>query len=513
MSSKLTNRPEWKALRTHQEQMRNTHLRTLFAQDERRFERFHIGIDGLLFDYSKNLITDETLKLLLGLAKECGIDNFRGQMFGGAAINTTEKRPALHVALRGSADKNLQIDGENVDAFVDSTLARIKTISEKIRSGKITDVIHLGIGGSELGPRMACEALSAQTDGPSIHFVSNIDGAHITQALKGLKPETTQFIIASKAFTTLVTMANAQTAKDWAGNTANFIAITANETAAHDFGIQAENILPLRDWIGGRYSVWSAIGLPVAIATGFENFEKFLAGARAADAHFHEMSLENNIPVIMALLGVWYRNFWDYNAQAILPYAQNLSRLPAYIQQLDMESNGKSTDRDGKAVDYATAPVIFGDTGTNAQHAFFQLLHQGTDIIPCDFIAAAQSAYDLSGHQEKLLANALAQSQALMQGEEAKTAPHRNFAGNRPSSTLLITRLDAYHLGLLAAMYEHKAFVQGAIWNLNSFDQWGVELGKKLALGISEALENNKEIKSADSSTAGLLAYLANHIK
>ena len=501
----------WKALKTHQKKIRRIHMRDLFESDAQRFEKFSLNIKGLLFDYSKHLITEKTLALLLKLAAETGVEDWRDQIFAGAAVNTSEKRAALHVALRGSVDTNLKINGENVEEFVTSTLKKIKGLSEDIRGGKFTDVVHIGIGGSDLGPHMVCEALKAFADGPRVHFVSNIDGAHITQVLSKLIPDKTAFIIASKTFTTLETLSNARAAQDWSKGQARFIAVTANSKAALDFGVAAEDILPMRDWVGGRYSLWSGIGLPIAISTGFENFEKLLAGAREADTHFQQAPAAQNIPMIMGMIGIWYRNFWNFSAYAVLPYAQDLHRLPAWAQQLDMESNGKNIDRDGRAiVDYATSPIVFGEPGTNSQHAFFQLLHQGTEIVPCDFIGAAHSNHDKPDHHTKLLANMLAQSRALMQGKDNIQNPQKHFPGNRPSSTLILDRLDPWHLGLLLALYEHKVFVQGIVWNINSFDQWGVELGKELATDFTKMLENGSKISAIDSSSTGLLRYIHN---
>lgn len=500
----------WKALKAHQKRMRHTHMRDLFENDSQRFEKFSLKIKGILFDYSKHLITEKTLTLLLKLATESGVESWRDQIFAGAAVNTSEKRAALHAALRGSVDPNLEINGENISLFVSSALKKIKGLSQDIRGGKFTDVVHIGIGGSDLGPHMVCEALKTFADGPRVHFVSNIDGAHITQVLSKLTPEKTAFIIASKTFTTLETLSNAQAAQSWSKGLARFIAVTANSKAALDFGVAAEDILPMRDWIGGRYSLWSGIGLPIAISTGFENFEKLLAGAREADTHFRQAPAAQNIPMIMGMLGIWYRNFWNYSAHAILPYAQDLYRLPAWAQQLDMESNGKNIDRNGRMIDYATSPIVFGEPGTGSQHAFFQLLHQGTEIVSSDFIGAIHPNHDKPDHHMKLLANMLAQSRALMQGRNDTQSPQKHFPGNRPSSTLILDRLDPWHLGLLLALYEHKIFVQGIVWNINSFDQWGVELGKELATGFTEMLENGNKISTIDSSSTGLLHHINN---
>jgi glucose-6-phosphate isomerase len=507
-NSPLTERGSWKALVRHAESMKSLTLRALFKADPQRFDKFHVNCDGLLLDYSKHNISEETLILLMQLAQECGVEDLREAMFNGAPINTTENRAVLHVALRGSVDENLTIEGENVAQFVNSTLEKIQYHSENIRKSQVTDVVNIGIGGSDLGPRMVCEALRHFADGPRLHFVSNIDGAHISETLSGLKPETTVFIIASKTFTTLETMTNAHTALGWSGRVENFIGVTSNEKAALEFGIAPDHILPMRDWVGGRYSLWAAIGLPIAVSAGFENFKKLLQGACAMDTHFRTAPLKDNIPVIMAMLGVWYRNFFDYRTHAVIPYAENLQRFSAYIQQLDMESNGKHVDREGRRVNYATAPVVFGEPGTNAQHAFFQLLHQGTDITPCDFIAAVNPTHDLPGHHTRLLANMLAQARALMQGQPDAPEPHKKFEGNRPSSTILLENLNPEYLGMLLALYEHKFFVQGVIWNINSFDQWGVELGKSMARNITHSLNDPEQNAMTDSSTEGLVSHI-----
>ncbi len=476
---------EWAALNAHAAVMQNVHMNDLFAGDSRRFEKFHLQIPGILFDFSRHRAAPETLDLLIHMAKAARVEEWREKMFAGEAINASENRAALHPALRGSCSKDIVLDGENVSDFVEQTLVRIKHTSENIRANKtITDIVNIGIGGSDLGTRIVYETLRDFRDGPQVHFVSNVDGARISSVLKSLRPESTVFVIVSKTFTTLETMMNAQTAKDWAGSARNFYAVTSNPDAAQNFGIGKERTFPMRDWIGGRMSLWSAVGLPVAIATGFENFKNLLEGARAMDAHFRQAPPEKNIPVLMGMLGIWYRNFMNFHAHAILPYTHLLRKFPAYVQQLDMESNGKSVDRNGHAVTCNTGPILFGETGTNAQHAFMQMMHQGTDIIPADFILVKQVSHGLANHHRALNANALAQAQALMQGRIDKTTPARSFTGNRPSSTLILDRLDPWHLGLLLALYEHKIFVQGIVWNINSFDQWGVELGKSLAADI-----------------------------
>lgn len=506
MSNKHEETAEWKALQAHCDDIRDLQMNALFSKDVRRFESFHIKLDGLLLDYSRHRITTETVQKLTGLARACNLESERDKMFSGKKINTSEDRAALHTALRGSTDKEQD--------FVAQTLAQIKTLSEKIRTGnKFTDVVSIGIGGSDLGPRLACEALAPFCDGPNIHFVANIDGAEISTLFKKLPPETTLFIVISKTFTTQETLTNAGTAQKWITENGHapeehFIGITANTAEAENFGIKSENILPLRNWIGGRYSVWSAVGLPLAIAAGFENFEKFLGGAKAMDEHFREAPLEKNMPVIMALLNIWYRNFFGFSAQAILPYAQNLKNFPPYLQQLEMESCGKSVSSDGQTLNYKTGNIIFGGVGTNTQHAFMQLLHQGTDIIPADFIIIAKAEHDLGHHHDLLLANALAQSKALMEGAKNTKEPHRNFSGNRPSSTLVLQHLDAYGLGMLLALYEHKVYVQGLIWDINVFDQWGVELGKTLAKDILQGLNNGKSLNSMDFSTSSLIRHI-----
>jgi glucose-6-phosphate isomerase len=496
MLNNPSKKPEWKKLEGHYERLRNTHLRDFFARDSKRFENFHLELDGLLLDYSRQRVTAKTMILLCDLAKTTGVESWRNKMFAGKNINHTEGRAVLHTALRTPKP----------DKQVADTLARMKKFSDAVRKGKITDVVNIGIGGSDLGPHMVCEALRSISDGPRAHFVSNVDGAHLERTLQDLKPTTTLFIVSSKTFTTQETMTNALAAKKWAKNAKNFAAVTSNIEAAKKFGIAENNIFPMWDWVGGRYSLWSAIGLPICIAAGFKNFRQLLDGAHAMDEHFKTAKLDKNIPVILALLGIWQRNFGGARSLAILPYAQSLSLLPAWLQQLDMESNGKSTDRDGKPVTYQTSPVIFGEPGTNGQHAFYQMLHQGTNIIPCDFIAVKEPMSGLKGHHEKLLANAIGQAQALMQGQE-NALPWKRFEGNRPSSIILLDKLDPYHLGMLLALYEHKIFVQGVIWNLNSFDQWGVELGKTLANNILSHLEGQDK-SPLDSSSRGLIKRL-----
>ncbi len=526
----LNNKPEWKALKSHRRAMENTQMRDLFAADPTRFERFSLKYEGLLFDYSKHRITDETIGLLTDLARACDLEAWRDKMFAGEKINESENRAVLHTALRRPADENVIIDGEDIMPFIHKTLFRMRDFSNSVRDGSwtghtgkpIETVVNIGIGGSDLGPYMVCEALTPHAEcSVSVRFVSNVDGAQITDILRDCNPETTLFIIASKTFTTQETMTNATTAKAWLLDALkdenaiarHFVALSTNEEAVTAFGIAPENMFPFRDWVGGRYSLWSAIGLSICCAIGFYEFEDLLRGAHAMDTHFRTAPLESNMPVIMALLGIWYRNFWDAESMAVLPYSQHLHRFPAFLQQLDMESNGKSVDRNGTIVDYATGPVVFGEPGTNGQHAFYQLIHQGKALIPCDFIAPVQSPSPHGHHHDILLANMFAQARALMEGRDLANSdndPQKVFDGNRPSTTILMDRLDPFQLGMLIALYEHKVFVQGIIWNINSFDQWGVELGKVLAKGILETITDGTS-QDTDSSTAGLTAHFLMH--
>jgi glucose-6-phosphate isomerase len=511
--SVLTNLPEFSALKVHHEFLRGNRIRDLFKADTDRFKKFNVVQNGFLLDFSKRKINADTIRMLCDLAGACGLTEWRDKMFNGEVVNPTENRPALHTALRGSIDKSLTIDGENIAEFVNSTLGHMTEFTDRIRDRKkITDVVNIGIGGSDLGGRAACEALEPFRDGPRIHFIANIDGAAIMGLLAGLKPETTLFLVTSKSFTTIETSMNAAAARAWLDrnhqNPENqIIAITENAAAARGAGFRDENIFSMREWVGGRFSVWSAVGLPLMLAIGAEKFREFLAGAKAMDDHFKTAPLDKNIPVLMAMLGVWERNFENRPALAILPYAQGLRTFPGYMQQLDMESNGKSVDKQGRAVDYPTGPVIFGDVGTNAQHAFLQSFHQGTDIVPCDFIVIKTPEHGLHDHHLQLNANALAQSKAFMEGFDNLAEPHRNYSGDRPSNTIILDRLDPFHLGILMAAYEHKIFTQGIIWNINSFDQWGVERGKTLAQNIAKIFESG-EASGLDSSTAGLLAAL-----
>lgn len=539
----LNNLAEWRALAAHAEAMRDVHMRDLFAQDPERFQRFSLRLGEFLLDYSKNRITEETMRLLLDLARARDIEGWRARMFSGERINTTENRAVLHVALRNRANRPIIVDGKDVMPEVNRVLAQMRAFSEAVRSGSwrghtgeaVTDVVNIGIGGSDLGPVMVCEALRPyQRAGLRVHFVSNVDGSHIAETLKWCRPETTLFIVASKTFTTQETLANARTARDWLtgalGEEAvakHFVALSTNAEGVAAFGIDTANMFEFWDWVGGRYSLWSAIGLSIAIAVGMDNFEALLDGAHAMDEHFRTAPLERNMPVVLGLLGVWYNNFFGAQAHAVLPYDQYLARLPAYLQQADMESNGKSIDRDGRRVDYQTGPVIFGEPGTNGQHAFYQLIHQGTKLVPCDFIAAAESHNPVGEHHTLLLSNFFAQTEALMRGkteDEARAEleaaglhsealeallPHRVFEGNRPTNSILYRRLDPRTLGLLIALYEHKIFVQGVIWNVNSYDQWGVELGKQLAKAILPELRDDGPVTGHDASTNGLI----NHAK
>lgn len=511
--SKLTESREWLALQTHQTTMAGVHMRDLFRADSHRFEKFSLSLPGLLLDYSKNRVTSETMRLLIELLKAQGFDKWRTAMFAGEKINSTENRAVLHTALRGHSRPE-----------VAPVLEQMRHFCENVRSGTwkgygghpVRDIVHIGIGGSSLGPQCVTAALAAFNHPQiRIHFVSNVDGTHIVETLAQCDPETTLFIVASKTFTTQETMTNAQTARKWLLSHFNgdmgcvsrhFVAVSTNEDAVAEFGIDPKNMFVFWDWVGGRYSLWSAIGLPVAVSIGMDRFEELLAGAHEMDEHFRTAAPEHNMPALLALIGVWYRNFWNAQSQAVLPYDQYLRLLPRWLQQVDMESNGKRIDRDGGVVDYDTGPVVFGDAGTDAQHSFFQLLHQGTSLIPCDFIAAVESHNKPDGHHDMLLANFLAQTEALMKGREHKD-PNRAFDGNRPSNTLLATRFDAKTLGMLMALYEHKIFVQGIVWNINSFDQFGVELGKEMANMLLNEIKTGN-IGAHDASTSGLLDHI-----
>ncbi|SDR61799.1 glucose-6-phosphate isomerase [Paraburkholderia tuberum] len=520
--SHLTQSPAWRALADHRDHMAHTSISGLFAQDDRRFERFSMEAAGIFVDYSKNLITTETLGLLGALSRQAGVEDRRRAMFAGERINTTENRPVLHVALRERSGKPIIVDGKDVIPDVFAVLAKMRRFTDAVREGKwrgytghaITDVVNIGIGGSDLGPRMVCEALKPYGDkGPTTHFVSNVDGADIAEVLPSVDLETTLFVISSKTFTTRETLLNARTARNWLLSSGapesavakHFVAVSTNADAVAAFGIDLSNMFEFWDWVGGRYSLWSAIGLPIALQIGMDGFEALLGGAHAMDRHFAEAPLEQNLPVLLGMIGIWYTNFFGANSQLIAPYDRYLHRLPAYLQQLDMESNGKSVTLSGKRVDYGTGPVIWGEPGTNGQHAFFQLLHQGTALIPADFIACMQPQRALDVHHDVLLANCFAQTEALMNGLQVAGAPHRSFDGNRPTNTICMDSLEPAALGALLALYEHKVFVQGIIWNINSFDQWGVELGKKLAVVIESEISESSAASTHDSSTNGLI--------
>ncbi len=529
--SELTESPEWKALAEHQREMSKVHLRDLFdvASNPDRFNKFSLKLEecGLLLDYSKNHLTEKTRGLLMNLARARGVEEMRDRMFRGDKINVTENRAVLHTALRRPASDSLVVEGEgDVIPYVHECLNKIKEFSGKVRSGewegytgrRISDVVNIGIGGSDLGPVFVCEALDPFSDrSVNVHFVSNVDGTHISKTLRDLDPETTLFIITSKTFTTQETITNANVAKNWLLEKANdpeavakhFVAVSTNTEAVKSFGIDVENMFTFRDWVGGRYSLWSPVGLPICMKVGFDNFSKLLEGAHAMDRHFLEAPLEKNMPVIMAMLDVWYNNFWGYGEHAILPYDQNMHRYPAYLQQAHMESCGKNVGCDGKPVDYATGQVIFGEAGTNGQHSFYQLFHQGR-VIPATFIAPRNTLCGRDDQHKILLANFLAQPQALMRGltlEEAKGNAFRAFEGNRPSNSILVEKIDPFTLGAMVAAEEHRIFTQSVVWNIYAFDQWGVELGKKLANGILE--DWNKPVSEGlDSSTQGLLDHI-----
>jgi glucose-6-phosphate isomerase len=540
--TELCRSAAWKALSEHYKGMEDLHLRGLFAHDPRRFAKLSIHFNDILLDYSKNLVTDETMQLLFDLAREANIGGWTHRMFSGKAINFTEKRPVLHIALRNRSNTPILVDGEDVMPEVNRMLEKMRRFCIKVQSGiwrghtgkRITDVVNIGIGGSDLGPLMVTEALKPYAHGSlRVHYVSNVDGTHVAEQMKTLDPETALFIVASKTFTTQETLTNAHTARRWlienlrdeAAVARHFVAVSTNREAVEAFGIDCANMFEFWDWVGGRYSLWSAIGLSIALYLGFDRFEELLAGAHAMDQHFLRTPLEQNLPVVMALLGVWYSSFYGAETHAILPYDQYLHRFTAYLKQADMESNGKRIDRDGAVVDYATGPIIWGESGTNGQHAFYQLIHQGTKLIPIDFMAPVESHNPLGDHHIILLANFFSQSEALMlgrteaqareelvakglAGEELESLlPHIIFPGNRPSNSIMFRKLTPYTLGSLIAMYEHKIFVQGIIWRINSFDQWGVELGKQLAKGILKRMDDDEPVLDHDASTNGLINY------
>lgn len=534
----LTKTPQWKNLEKHKEDIKGLHIRDLF-KDENRFDGFSIYNKelGITFDYSKNIINSDTFKLLIDFVRSAGVTEYAKKMFSGEKINWTEKRAVLHTALRNRSNTPVYVDGKDVMPEINAVLGKMEVFSSELRSGKwtgatgkkITDVVNIGIGGSDLGPKMVCEALKYYADGPEVHFVSNIDGADIYETLKKLDPETTLFIVASKTFTTLETITNALTARNWLteklGDNAvanHFVALSTNAKKVKEFGIDEKNMFGFWDFVGGRYSLWSAIGLPIACYVGFDKFVELLEGAHYIDNHFLNTPYEKNIPVIMAMLGFWYNNFFGAASHAVLPYSQYLHRFTAYLQQGDMESNGKTINREGDRADYETGPIIWGEPGTNGQHSFYQLIHQGTKFIPCDFIGFVNPPERVGDHHEKLMANYFAQTEALAFGltkeqvienltksgvskeDIEMLTPHKVFEGNRPTNSILINELTPKTLGALIAMYEHKIFTQGVLWRVNSFDQWGVELGKMLANVILPELTGKAENKH-DASTKKLI--------
>ena len=536
----LTDSAAWQALAAHYSIIESAHMSELFDRDPDRFERFSLRACGILLDYSKNRVTEETMCLLRALAREAGVMGRAGEMLSGAPINTTEDRAVLHTLLRDSRESPVCDVHDSMRTGVEQGLDAMERFSAAVREGRwrgftgerIADVVNIGIGGSDLGPQMVCRALARHSDGPRTHFVSNVDGEHLSSTLQGLAPSRTLFVVASKTFSTVETMTNARAARRWlvgalgddSAVARHFVAASTNRAAVVEFGVAPDNMFAFRDWVGGRFSLWSAIGLPIAISMGMSRFRELLAGAHAMDLHFRDAPLDRNLPVTLALLGVWYVNFFGAETHAVLAYDQRLDRFAAHLQQLEMESNGKQVTLESARVDYATAPIVWGEPGTNGQHAFFQLLHQGTRLVPADFIVSARCDHVLPDQHRLLVASCFAQTEALMRGKSASAvgaepeaegapagstelpAPHKLFDGNRPSNTLLLDRLDAFTLGALIALYEHKVFVQGAIWRLDSFDQWGVELGKTLAAAIMEELDSPAESRGHDASTAGLIA-------
>jgi glucose-6-phosphate isomerase len=546
--TKPTQREAWKALEAHHKEIAPLQMRDLFKQDPQRFDKFSLRFNDILFDFSKNRITDKTMQLLYDLARESDLKGWTEKMFTGQKINTTEDRAVLHVALRNRSNRPILVDGADVMPEVNAVLAHMRQFSEAIRSGSwkgytgkaITDVVNIGIGGSDLGPVMATEALRPYSKpGLRVHFVSNVDGTHIVETLqprdssRGLNPETTVFIVASKTFTTQETLTNAHTAKDWLLKSAkdpahvakHFVALSTNDAEVKKFGIDTQNMFAFWDWVGGRYSLWSAIGLSIAVFIGMDNFEQMLAGGHAMDEHFRTTPVEKNLPATLGLIGLWYNDFFGAQTVAILPYDQYMHRFPAYFQQGDMESNGKSVTRDGTPCEWQTGPIIWGEPGTNGQHAFYQLIHQGTKLVPCDFLAPIETHNPVGEHHQILLSNFFAQTEALMKGKTAdevraelkgsklsaealeKLVPQKMFAGNKPTNSILFKKLTPATLGSLIALYEHKIFTQGVIWNINSFDQWGVELGKQLAKAILPELKGSEKVASHDGSTNGLINY------
>lgn len=543
MFEKTVNKTKaWKKLESHYKHFRKVEMKDLFACDADRAKKFSVNLEAMYVDYSKNRINDRTMKLLLNLARECDLENKIKAMFKGDKINVTERRPVLHIALRNRANTPIYVDGKNVMPQINEVLAKMKKFSDAVRFGefkgqtgkKLTNIVNIGIGGSDLGPVMACEALRKYwAKDINCYFISNIDGTACAEVLNKVDPETTLFIVASKTFTTIETLTNARTCRKWLvdalGEHAvakHFVALSTNTKEVEKFGINPENMFEFWDFVGGRYSMWSAIGLIIAIAVGFENFERMLEGAYAMDQHFYNTDFEHNIPVILGMLGIWYNNFFGLHRYAIIPYDQYLQYVPMYLQQLDMESNGKFVAMNGEYVKYATGPVLFGGAGTNVQHSFFQLIHQGTEIVPMDFVIPAISHNEIGEHHEILVANVLAQGEALMRGKTVKEAAaelkkagksreeinylkkFKSFEGNRPSNTIVFKKMDPYTLGMLIAMYEHKVFVQGVVWNVDSFDQYGVELGKQMALSILPELQGTASGINHDGSTNSLIGLI-----
>ncbi len=537
---KMVNKTKvWKKLEAHYKHVKPLEMRDMFDADKDRAKKFSVNLEHMLLDYSKNRINDRTMRFLFTLARECQVEDKIKAMFRGDKLNFTENRPVLHTALRNRSNKPIYVDGKDIMPQINTVFAKMRKFSDAVRLGefkgqtgkKLTNIVNIGIGGSDLGPVMVCEALRKYwAKDINCYFISNIDGTACAEVLNKIDPETTLFIVASKTFTTIETLTNAKTCRKWLvdalGEYAvekHFVALSTNEKEVTKFGINPENMFEFWDFVGGRYSVWSAIGLIIAIAVGMDNFEKMLDGAFAMDKHFQETELENNIPVIMAMIGIWYNNFFNSKRYAVVPYDQYLQYLPSYLQQLDMESNGKFVDCDGDVVKYSTGPVVFGGAGTNVQHSFFQLIHQGSDMVPIDFIIPAISHNEIGEHHEILVANVLAQGESLMRGKTVKEAAeelakagknkdeikalkqYKSFSGNRPSNTLVFKKIDPYTLGMLVAMYEHKVFVQGIIWNINSYDQMGVELGKQMAMSILPELQNHASGIAHDGSTNNLI--------
>jgi len=544
----LTQSPAWQALARHRDTMREVQMRDLFAADPGRAEEFSIEVEDMKVDYSKHRVTAETMKLLFDLARQAGVFEWRDRMYAGEKINRTENRSVLHVALRNRSNRPIVVDGADVMPEVNAVLAKMRDFTESVRSGawkghtgkRITDIVNIGIGGSDLGPVMACLALKPYwQDGMRAHFVSNVDGTHMAETLKDVSAETTLFVVESKTFTTQETLMNARTARSWlvqklgdeAAVPKHFVAVSSATEEVKKFGIDPNNMFVFWDWVGGRYSLWSAIGLPVALIVGMDRFGQMLGGGHAMDEHFRTSPMAENLPVILAMLGIWYSNFFDAATHAILPYDQYMSRFAAYFQQGDMESNGKRVDREGHFIDgYTTGPIVWGEPGTNGQHAFYQLIHQGTRLVPCDFLAPLETHNPLGKHHEVLLANFFAQTEALMRGktpDEARAeltaqnlpparveelVPHKTFPGNRPTTSIVFDKLTPRTLGMLVAMYEHKIFCQGIVWDIFSFDQWGVELGKQLAKKIEPELESKGLVSSHDASTNALINRYKKHV-